>query len=67
MSEKPRQNKGRGLVDRKLVFLSSPLAVTRDKVVAILAKMYVRVCVGASGFVRAITPTFIYGFQNYLA
>ena len=27
---------------------------------------FAKVCVRASGFVRAITPTFMHGFQNYL-
>ena len=49
-------------------FLSSLLAVKRDIAVTILVRcMCVSVCVFPSGFVRAITPTFMHGFQNVLA
>ena len=54
-------------------FLSSPLAVKQNISVTIFSKcMYVRACacvrpfVRPSGFIRAITPTFMHGFQNYL-
>ena len=30
------------------------------------AKVYVHACMCWSGFVRAVTPTFMDGFQNYL-
>ena len=45
-------------------FLSSPLAVKRDIAVSILLWC---MCVRASvRFVRAITTTFMHGFQNFL-
>ena len=30
------------------------------------ARLYVCACMLASGFVPAITPTFMHGFQNYV-
>ena len=48
--------------------LSSPLAVKGDIAVAIFVRcMCMPACIRPSGFVRAITPTFMHGFQNYLA
>ena len=44
-------------------FLSNPLTIKRDIAVTILLRC---MCVCASGFVRAITPTFMHGFQNNL-
>ena len=52
-------------VSQKKLFLSSQLAVKRAIAVIILLKMYVCVCMNPPGFVRAITPTFMDGFQNY--
>ena len=52
-----------------LFFLSSPLAGKRDIVVTILFGVCacVRASVRPSGFVRAITCTFMHGFQNNFA
>ena len=58
-------------------FLSSMIAVKRDKAVIILfgvstcvssfVRASVRPSVNPSGFVRATTSTFIHGLQNHLA
>ena len=48
-------------------FLSSWFAVKRDIAVTILLRcICVRACVHPYGFVWAITPTFMDGFQNDL-
>ena len=46
-------------------FLSIPIAVSETLLLQL--QFDVSVCVRPSGFVRAITSTFVYGFQNNLA
>ena len=51
------------------VFLSSPLAVKGDIAVTVLVRYMccMHACLSPTGFVQAITPTFMHGFQNCLA
>ena len=48
------------------MFLSSPLEVKGDIAVTVLVRC-VCACIRPSGFVQAITPTFMHGFQNNIA